>query len=98
MKALQQKGRRSTPLLRALSHNITNQAEVIDLKKSADLLYAMASLNFPDPVLLDRICKLVKYEPCINVSPDRMTNNLIHKLKGQCCVTFVVCLRGRTSP
>ncbi|XP_047026052.1 FAST kinase domain-containing protein 4 [Helicoverpa zea] len=56
MKALQQKGRRSTPLLRALSHNITNQTEVIDLKKSADLLYAMASLNFPDPVLLDRIC------------------------------------------
>ncbi|KAJ8724643.1 hypothetical protein PYW08_016117 [Mythimna loreyi] len=56
MKALQQKGRRSTPLLRALAHNITNQAEVIDLKKSADLLYAMASLNFPDPVLLDRIC------------------------------------------
>ncbi|CAD0200195.1 unnamed protein product [Chrysodeixis includens] len=56
MKALQHKGRRSTPLLRALSHNITNQAEVIDLKKSADLLYAMASLNFPDPVLLDRIC------------------------------------------
>lgn len=56
MKALQQKGRRSTPLLRALSHNITRQAEVIDLKKSADLLYSMASLNFPDPVLLDRIC------------------------------------------
>ncbi|CAH0673802.1 unnamed protein product [Spodoptera exigua] len=56
MKALQSKGRRSTPLLRALSHNITNQAEIIDLKKSADLLYAMAALNFPDPVLLDRIC------------------------------------------
>ncbi|XP_022834426.1 protein TBRG4 [Spodoptera litura] len=56
MKALQNKGRRSTPLLRALSHNITNQAEIIDLKKSADLLYAMAALNFPDPVLLDRIC------------------------------------------
>lgn len=55
MKALQQKGRRSTPLLRALSHSITSQTEVIDLKKSADLLYAMASLNFPDPVLLDRI-------------------------------------------
>ncbi|KAJ0177591.1 hypothetical protein K1T71_006464 [Dendrolimus kikuchii] len=55
MKVLNQKGRRSTPLLRALSHNITRQAEVIDLKKSADLLYSMASLNFPDPVLLDRI-------------------------------------------
>lgn len=56
MKALQQKGRRSTPLLRALSHSITSQSEVIDLKRSADLLFAMASLNFPDPILLDRIC------------------------------------------
>ncbi|KOB67296.1 Uncharacterized protein OBRU01_20283 [Operophtera brumata] len=56
MKALNQKGRRSTPLLRALSHNITRQSDVIDLKRSADLLFSMASLNFPDPVLLDRIC------------------------------------------
>ncbi|XP_013137674.1 PREDICTED: protein TBRG4 isoform X2 [Papilio polytes] len=56
MKALHSKGRRSTPLLRALSHNITNQSEQLDLKKSADLLFAMASLNFPDPVLMDRIC------------------------------------------
>ncbi|XP_023940990.2 FAST kinase domain-containing protein 4 [Bicyclus anynana] len=56
MKALQQKGRRSTPLLRALSYNITKQPDPIDLKKSADLLFSMAALNFPDPVLLDRIC------------------------------------------
>ncbi|XP_026498467.2 FAST kinase domain-containing protein 4 isoform X1 [Vanessa tameamea] len=56
MKALQVKGRRSTPLLRALSYNITKQSEKIDLKKSADLLFSMAALNFPDPVLLDRIC------------------------------------------
>ncbi|XP_053605981.1 uncharacterized protein LOC128672704 isoform X2 [Plodia interpunctella] len=56
MKALQQKGRRSTPLLRALSNNIIKHTEVIDLKKSADLLFSMVSLNFPDPVLLDRIC------------------------------------------
>ncbi|CAG9120764.1 unnamed protein product [Plutella xylostella] len=56
MKALHQKGRRSTPLLRALAHNIVKQPEVIDLKKSADLLFSMASLNFPDPVLLDKIC------------------------------------------
>ncbi|XP_061384869.1 FAST kinase domain-containing protein 4 [Danaus plexippus] len=56
MKALQQKGRRSTPLLRALSFNITKQSEQLDLKKSADLLFSMASLNFPDPLLLDRIC------------------------------------------
>lgn len=57
MKALQQKGRRSTPLLRALSFNITKQPEVLDLKKSADLLFSMAALNFPDPVLLDRISR-----------------------------------------
>lgn len=57
MKALHQKGRRSTPLLRALSHNINQYSEVIDLKKSADLLFSMVALNFPDPVLLDRICK-----------------------------------------
>ncbi|CAH0724022.1 unnamed protein product, partial [Brenthis ino] len=55
MKALQQKGRRSTPLLRALSFNITKQPETIDLKKSADLLFSMAALSFPDPVLMDRI-------------------------------------------
>lgn len=57
MKALQSKGRRSTPLLRALSYNITKQSETIDLKKAADLLFSMASLNFPDPMLLDRLCR-----------------------------------------
>ncbi|XP_060802175.1 FAST kinase domain-containing protein 4 [Amyelois transitella] len=69
MKVLQQKGRRSTPLLRALSHNITKNSEVIDLKKSADLLYSMVSLNFPDPVLLDRICKDVI--ECLPSNEDR---------------------------
>ncbi|XP_052758137.1 FAST kinase domain-containing protein 4 [Galleria mellonella] len=56
MKALHSKSRRSTPLLRALSHNINKTSEIIDLKKSADLLFSMVSLNFPDPLLLDRIC------------------------------------------
>ncbi|CAB3226971.1 unnamed protein product [Arctia plantaginis] len=69
MKALQQKGRRSTPLLRALSHSITSQAEVIDLKKSADLLFAMASLNFPDSILLDRICNDVM--ECLPANKDK---------------------------
>ncbi|KAL4703841.1 hypothetical protein ACJJTC_016808 [Scirpophaga incertulas] len=69
MKALVSKGRRSPPLLRALSHNITRQAETIDLKKSADLLFSMASLNFPDPVLLDRICSDVI--ECLDANKDK---------------------------
>ncbi|CAK1543782.1 unnamed protein product [Leptosia nina] len=56
MKALHQKGRRSIPLLRALSYNITKQPDSLDLKKSADLLFSMSALSFPDPVLLNRIC------------------------------------------
>ncbi|XP_077289951.1 FAST kinase domain-containing protein 4 isoform X1 [Arctopsyche grandis] len=56
MSALSQKKRRSTPLLRTLSFNISRHADIIDIKKCADLLFSMASLSFPDPVLMDRIC------------------------------------------
>ncbi|XP_028026243.1 FAST kinase domain-containing protein 4 [Bombyx mandarina] len=80
MKALQQKGRRSTPLLRALSHNITSQAEVIDLKKSADLLFSMASLNFPDPLLLDRICNDVIDSLPKNEDKPAVVNSIIVSL------------------
>ncbi|CAH2981610.1 unnamed protein product [Chilo suppressalis] len=78
MKALQQKGRRSTPLLRALSHNITRQEEVIDLKKSADLLFSMATLNFPDPILLDRICNdVIECLPSNSEKPSVVTSIVV---------------------
>ncbi|XP_063635468.1 FAST kinase domain-containing protein 4 [Cydia splendana] len=80
MRALHQKGRRSTPLLRALSYNITRQADTIDLKKSADLLFSMATLNFPDPLLLDRICKDVI--ECLPANKDKpaVVNSIIVSL------------------
>lgn len=55
MTQLSHKKRRSTPLLRALAYNISRSAEKLDLKQSADLLYSMTLLNFPEPVLLERI-------------------------------------------
>ncbi|KAI8421246.1 hypothetical protein MSG28_008303 [Choristoneura fumiferana] len=78
MRALHQKGRRSTPLLRALSFNITRQADVIDLKKSADLLFSMVTLNFPDPVLLDRICKdVIECLPANKDKPSVVTSIVV---------------------
>lgn len=55
MSALAQKKRRSTPLLRSLAYNISSNSAQLDLKQCADLLYAMAVLNFPDSVLISRI-------------------------------------------
>ncbi|CAH2085882.1 unnamed protein product [Euphydryas editha] len=80
MKALQTKGRRSTPLLRALSYNITKQPETIDLKKSADLLFSMASLNFPDPVLLDRICSDIIESLPANTDKPAVVNSILISL------------------
>lgn len=42
-------------LLRSLSYNITKSMEKLDIKQSADLLYCMAVLNFPDINLLEKI-------------------------------------------
>lgn len=55
MSALAMKKRRSTPLLRSLAYNISSNSDRLDLKQCADLLYAMAVLNFPDSVLIARI-------------------------------------------
>jgi FAST kinase-like protein, subdomain 1/FAST kinase-like protein, subdomain 2 len=56
MKSLSQRKRRSTPLLRSLAYNMSSKEEPLELKQCADVLYAMASLNFPDPVLIGKIC------------------------------------------
>lgn len=57
MSNLSSKKRRSTPLLRSLAFNISNKDQKLDLKQCADVLYAMASLNFPDTVLTAKICE-----------------------------------------
>lgn len=57
MKSLSQRKRRSTPLLRSLAYNMSSKDEMLDLKQCADVLYAMASLNFPDPALIAKICE-----------------------------------------
>ncbi|XP_068624256.1 FAST kinase domain-containing protein 4-like [Battus philenor] len=80
MKALHQKGRRSTPLLRAVSHNITNHNESLDLKKSADLLFAMAALNFPDPPLMDKICNDVINSLQSNKDKPAVVNSIVVSL------------------
>jgi hypothetical protein len=56
MKSLSQRKRRSTPLLRSLAYNMSSKDQKLDLKQCADVLYSMASLNFPDPVLIAKIC------------------------------------------
>ena len=55
MKNLAMKKRRSTPLLRSLAYNISSREQSLDIKQCADVLYAMASLNFPDPVLIAKL-------------------------------------------
>lgn len=56
MKSLSQRKRRSTPLLRSLAYNMSSKEQKLDMKQCADVLYSMASLNFPDPVLIAKIC------------------------------------------
>lgn len=56
MKNLALKKRRSTPLLRSLSFNISGKDEKLTLKQCSDVLYAMASLNFSDAALISKIC------------------------------------------
>lgn len=62
MSSLAQKKKRSTPLLRSLAFNISSNTSQLNLKECGDLLYAMASLNFRDPVLTARICVDVESE------------------------------------
>lgn len=56
LKSLAIKKRRSTPLLRSLAFNMSSIEQQLDIKQSADVLYSIACLNFPDPVLISKVC------------------------------------------
>ncbi|XP_053681156.1 FAST kinase domain-containing protein 3, mitochondrial [Anopheles nili] len=56
MSSLAMKKKRSIPLLRSLSFNISSNPGHLNLKECSDLLYAMACLNYRDVVLTGRVC------------------------------------------
>lgn len=56
MSTLAQQKKRSKPLLHALAYNITRNTDALDLKQCADILYSISVLNYPDHVLLSRVC------------------------------------------
>lgn len=62
IKNLALKKRRSTPLLRSLSYNISGSEEVLDIKQCSDVLFSVASLNFPDPVLIAKVSENIQQE------------------------------------
>jgi len=41
--------------MRSLAFNIGRSSEKLDIKQCADILYALAILNFPDEVLLEKV-------------------------------------------
>lgn len=75
MSSLAAKKRRSLPLLRSLAFNISSSSDKVDIKQSADILYASAILNFHDEVLLEKICSDL-YE-CI---PQNKKRAVIHSI------------------
>ncbi|KAK9512659.1 hypothetical protein O3M35_001034 [Rhynocoris fuscipes] len=61
--------KRSLPLLKTLASNIADLQNRIDIKKSADILYALSVLNFPDEVVLEKISNdLIETIPCCEKS------------------------------
>lgn len=49
------KKKRSTTLMRSLAFNIGRCTDKMNIKQCADVLYALAVLNFPDEVLLEKV-------------------------------------------
>lgn len=60
LKNLALKKRRSTPLLRSLSYNISGKEEVLNIRQCSDVLFSMASLSFPDPVLIAKVSENIQ--------------------------------------
>uniref|UniRef100_A0A6P4FEL5 Protein TBRG4 n=1 Tax=Drosophila rhopaloa TaxID=1041015 RepID=A0A6P4FEL5_DRORH len=80
MSTLAQRKRRSTPLLRSLAFNISSSSEALDLKQSADVLYAMSTLNFQDSVLGAKVCADVQTALPKNVEKSAVVGSIITSL------------------
>lgn len=80
IKNLSIKKRRSTPLLRSLAYNMSSKEHKLDLRQCADVLYAMASLNFPDPVLIAKICEDIQEGMKEPVEKSSLVGSLITSL------------------
>lgn len=78
--ALSQKKRRSTPLLRSLSYNISNSTGKLNLKLCADVLYSMATLNFTDAVLVARVSGDIQNELPKNEDRPAVVGSIITSL------------------
>ncbi|KAH8382043.1 hypothetical protein KR009_001560 [Drosophila setifemur] len=80
MSTLAQRKRRSTPLLRSLAFNISSASETLDLKQSADVLYAMSTLNFQDSVLGAKVCADVQAALPKNLDKSAVVGSIITSL------------------
>lgn len=80
MSSLAAKKRRSITLLRAIAYNISGSSTNLDLKQASDLLFAMAVLNFPDPVLTDRICADVQSVLPLNKEKSAVVGSVLTSL------------------
>ncbi|XP_058467872.1 uncharacterized protein LOC131440531 [Malaya genurostris] len=80
MASLAQKKKRSTPLLRSLAFNICNNTTRLNLKECADLLYAMANLNFRDSVLTARVCADMELELSHNIDKPAPIGSILTSL------------------
>lgn len=80
MSTLAAKKRRSTPLLRSLAYNISSNSERLDLKQCADVLYAMAVLNFSDSVLIARIGMDIQSGLAENIDKPAVVGSIVTSL------------------
>lgn len=78
--ALALRKRRSTPLLRSLAFNISSSTEKLDLKQCADVLFAMATLNFKDSVLAAKVCSDIQSGLCKNVGKSAVVGSILTSL------------------
>lgn len=76
MSTLAYQKRRSTSLLRALAFNLSGSVEKLNIKQSADVLYSMATLNFYDTNLLEKVCSDV----CLSINSELKKSSVIGSL------------------